>query len=1066
MTSALRLINSRRILCVTSFLSASLSLPAAEISPQERAFFENKIRPVLAEQCYKCHSAESKKLKGELQLDSKPGWMAGGESGAIIVPGKPAESLLMSALHYDKFEMPPKKKLPAEVIKDFESWIAMGAPDPRTEAVTRQTKTEKEAFDLAERKEIWSLQPLAKVGLPSVKGDDWVRTDSDRFVLAEIEMKGWSPAAPATRTSWLRRVTYDLTGLPPTPKEVQDFLADQSPEAHEKVVDRLLASNHFGEQWARHWMDLVRYAETKAFEADYPMPNAFHYRDYLIRSFNSDVPYNQMLMEAIAGDLLEPRINSESGINESVIGPGYLYLTDGQHGPPDIHSDEARIFDDMIDVVGKAFLSQTVACARCHDHKFDAITTKDYYSLYGVISSSRIDYANINPPKKQDELHGKLTKQKTEIRKALAGILADDLKSVRTDLSAALAKKAESPQQKRWATALEKKPNAITQSLHALLSAPDEATIATRWKELQSGAKASPNEGAIGGLTRDSFGEWIASGRSFEAKPLPPGDFIVPHEGDQALRIFGGGRPTAGHLSSRFAGALRSPDFTIAGDNVRVRVRGKNVRVSLYVRHYELIGRGPTTGGTTKVLSSDGWVEHSFNTKLWHGERAYMEIQQNGGQINFNWGIGGHAEDAWAMLDTATNNTPLPPLPAPGTAWLIEGAAPKSPALLLHHLAARIESLAVAWGKETLSVAQGDLLEGLHQAGVFDFKIDRSAALQLAVNAHRKLHSEVPHPTYVRSLSDGHGIDEPVYIRGSHKNLSKGSNPRHFLDGINGDPFDEKGSGRMAWARSLVDRDNPLTARVITNRIWHHLFGRGIVASVDDFGHMGDQPSHPELLDHLAQDFIAEGWSMKGTIRKLVLSSTYRMSTQGNAKAIEADPNNIFLQRMPVRRLQAESIRDTVLAVSGQLDPKLFGPSAGGDGGNRRSVYIQLKRRYMPEFLMTFGMPNATETFGRRNITASPTQALAMMNSPFVWKAAEQWSNRITADGEKTFAERVDLVHQQAFGRSATEDELEWARGFLEDHKITDEAAAARNKALWKDLCHTMLNRKELIYVY
>lgn len=1036
----------------------SLTSQAEEITPQQLEFFEKKIRPVLSQHCYECHSADAKKLKGELQLDSKPAWQAGGESGPVIVPGKPGESLLITALKYEDFvEMPPKKKLPPEVIKDFEEWISMGAPDPRTSRKDH-TKDEEEVFDLTARQKIWSLQPVREPKVPSVAQKDWARGDHDRFVLAELEKKEWKPADPATRTSWIRRVTFDLTGLPPKPEEVTAFLADESEEAFEKVVDRLLASNHFGEQWARHWMDLVRYGETKAFEADYPMPNAFHYRDYLIRSFNDDVPYNQLLKEAIAGDLLEPRVNKETGINESVIGPGYLYLTDGQHGPPDIHQDEARIFDDMIDVVGKAFLGQTIACARCHDHKFDAITTRDYYSLYGLISSSRIDYANINPPAKQEEAQKKLTEQKAKIKDSLALILAMDLQSAREDLIAVRDGKAKSLLQKRWAEALKNKPNDVLRTLDSLLK-PNAHEA--HWKNLQKTNEAKPS---FGDLTRDTFGSWIASGRSFGSKPREAGDFIVHPGGDQVVQTFTNGRPAAGNLTSRFAGAFRSPDFTIE-DDVAVRVRGKNVRVSLYVRHYELIGRGPTTGGTTKVLNSDGWVEHRFGTRLWRGERAYIEVQQNGGQMNFNWSIGKHADGAYAILDAASTKGPLPPLPSGGQAWGIAGEAPASADAVLDHIAAQLKALPDAWKNDTLTSAQGDLLEGLHQAGVFNFKVDRSDSLKKNVTAYRKVQGEVPHPTYVRSLSDGHGIDEPVYIRGSHKNLSKKSNPRHFLDGIDGKPFQAKGSGRMEWAEALVKRDNPLTARVITNRIWHYLFGQGIVPSVDDFGYMGDKPSHPELLDHLAYEFMNDDWSMKRTIRKLVLSSTYRMSSKGSEVAIKEDPKNIYLQRMPVRRLQAESIRDTILAVSGQLDPKLFGPSMGGDGGNRRSVYIQLRRRYMPEFLMTFDMPNSTETFGRRNITASPAQSLALMNSPFVWKAAEQWANRIIG-GEGSFAERVDRVHQQAYGRKATEREQEWARSFLEDHNVKDETAAAKHREVWKDLCHTMLNRKELIYLY
>ncbi|MFT4546349.1 MAG: hypothetical protein ACI9UA_004414 [Pseudoalteromonas tetraodonis] len=1035
----------RNLLLFFTPFALAISLARAEApTAQQLEFFENKIRPVLADRCYKCHAADSEKLRGELLLDSRPGWEQGGESGAVIVPGHPEKSLLITALRYTEgLEMPPKSKLADPVIADFIEWIEMGAPDPRLEMKTRAAKAD-DPFDLEERKKIWSLQPVKLIEAPDVSNKDWPRGDHDRFVLAALEKKGWQPAAPATRQSWLRRVSFDLTGLPPAPQELRAFLDDQSPQAREKVVDRLLGSPHFGEQWARHWMDLVRYAETKAFEADYPMPNAYQYRDYLIRAFNADVPYDQLLREAVAGDLVEPRLNPNTGINESVIGPGYLYLTDGQHGPPDIHEDEARIFDDMIDVLGKAFLSKTVACARCHDHKFDAITAADYYSLYGIIAGSRIDYADINPPVQQEKLEEALTAQKVELRHALADVLAGDLKTMRADLQAVKAGKAQTEQQKRWQQALQqKKPNQVIMALNRLLDGRPNP---------EPPRKAPAAVERIGKLDWQTFGEWLPSGRAFGTAPRETGDFFVSGEGDgSAIQSFASARPAAGHLSSRFAGSLKSPDFVLAGDSVSIRVKGKNVRVSLYVRHYELLGRGPTTGGTTKVLNSDGWVEHRFNTKLWTGETAYIEVQQNGGQMEFNWSTGKHIDGAYAVVDSATNNTPLPPL--------------MDASVTLSEDLAMIESLPGDWSGDRLSVVQGEILASLFEAGVFDFSLGRSETLKQSVEKFRQLQREVPEPTYVRSLSDGPGMDVPVYIRGSHKNLSKAPNPRHFLDGIDNTPFEGSGSGRKQWAQALASKDNPLTARVMVNRIWHHLFGRGIVASVDDFGFMGDQPSHPELLDHLAAEFMDGGWSIKKTVRELVLSGTYGMSTAVSEASMHDDPDNLFLQHMPVRRLQAEAVRDTVLAVSGQLDPKLYGPSVAGEGGDRRSVYIQLKRRFMPDFLMTFDLPNSTETFGRRNITASPTQSLAMMNSGFVWKAAEQWAKQIAGAKEGSFAVRVDRAHQQAFGRAATETEIEWARGFLTDHQVS-ETGATKHAGLWRDFCHTMLNRKELIYVY
>jgi hypothetical protein len=1049
-----------RSTAILAVLAGSSVVATSEpITSQQLEFFENRIRPVLVENCYECHAASAKKLKGKLLLDSHWGWQQGGESGLVIIPGQPEDSLLLSALRYDKLEMPPKAKLPEAVIQDFETWIGMGAPDPREKKTP--TTSKEQPFDLAERQKWWSLQPIHDVMVPQVQRKDWPRTVYDRFVLAGLEERGWQPAPPAMRRSLLRRATYDLTGLPPTTVEVRDFIEAPLDGAYEKVVDRLLESPHFGEQWSRHWMDVVRYAETKAFEADYAMPNVFQYRDYLIRAFNEDIPYDQFVREAIAGDLIEPRINAITGINESVIGPGYLYLTTGQHGPLDVHSDEARIFDDMIDVIGKTFLGHTLACARCHDHKFDAITSKDYYSLYGVIASSRIDYADINSPTRQVEYRTRLREKKKEVRQALVQTFAEDMRSVRDDFIALQGGQATTPQQKRWSEALEKKPNDVMRALSTVLEAGNEAELNSSWEALRGVRVAK--EATLGNLTRTDFGRWISSGVSFESAPRPAGDFILAASGDHAVAAFMGGRPAAGHLASRFAGSLKSPMFSLEGDRVQVRVKGRNVRVSLYVRHYELIGKGPTTNGTTKVVNSDTWQTITFNTKLWIGEPAYVEVQHNGGEMRFDWSTDKHVDGAYAVVESAVHNAPLPPPVQAGPAWRIEGPAPNSREALLDHLATRVGELAEAWRKGKLTMAQNDLLMGLHGAGVLEFNITRSEALQLAVEAYRNIQLEIPSPTYVRSLSDGWGADEPVYIRGSHRNPSPEPNPRHFLHGIDGTPFKGEGSGRRQWAEALVAPDNPLVARVMVNRIWHHLFGRGIVASVDDFGHMGEEPSHPELLDYLSQSFVENGWSVKQLIRSLVLSSTYRMSSQASRASLRDDPKNTRLQQMPIRRLQAEAIRDTLLAVSGDLDRRLFGPSREGDGANRRSVYIRLRRRSMPEFLMTFDMPNASEPFGRRHVTSGPAQSLALMNGPQTWKAAEQWAQRVLSAGDKSFEKRIDLMHRQAFGRGASEAELRWARGLLADHGI-DETAAVKHH--WKGFCHTMLNRKELIYVH
>ena len=367
----------------------------ASFSQSDLSFFEKKIRPLLVERCHTCHSKKADTIEAGLRLDSRQAMIAGGETGPAIVPGNPEKSLLIESIHYGgTYEMPPDSKLPEEEINLLSQWIKLGAPWPAEAADAEVDVTEH--FSLQQRKkDHWCWQPLKSSSPPAVQDTLWPREFIDRFILGRLEQEGLKPATEANRNQWLRRVTFDLTGLPPTLDEIDHFLADRTPVAYERVVERLLASPRFGEHWARYWMDLIRYGETKAFAQDYSAPFVFRYRDYLIRAYNADVAYDQFIREALAGDLLEkPRLDPLDGGNESVMGPGFVYLTDGHHGPADIHADEARVFDTIIDTTSKAFLALTLSCCRCHDHKFDALSMQDYYSLYGVLASSRIDFAN------------------------------------------------------------------------------------------------------------------------------------------------------------------------------------------------------------------------------------------------------------------------------------------------------------------------------------------------------------------------------------------------------------------------------------------------------------------------------------------------------------------------------------------------------------------------------------------------------------------------------------------------------------------------------------------------
>ena len=1038
---------------------------ALEAAPEGHLFFEEKVRPILAEHCLKCHS-EEKKIKGGLLLDRKAGWEKGGDSGTVIVPGKPDKSLLMHMVRReaDYESMPPKSKLSDEEVAILGEWIAKGAPDPRDEAIGAQAPDD--GFDLEARKGWWSLQPVKKVDVPGVKNPEWARNDFDLFLLAKLDEKGWKPAEEAPAEQVFRRASVILTGLSPTPEDLTEFRADQEEGAYERAVDRLLASEHFGEQWARHWMDVVRYAETKAFEADYTMAYTWRYRDYLIRAFNEDVPFDQFTREAFAGDLLETsRLDPKTGFNESVIGPGFFLFTDGQHGPTDLHEDEARIFDGMIKTVGTAFHGLTIACARCHDHKFDAITDEDYYSLYGTLKSSRLHYANIAEALWNDERQRQLEKAGAEVTKAtlasarsqlghlpktIARVRAlaasDELRKTRELLS-----KLKAPERTKKLAVIRRDlteregAEVATWFLYFAMENDQELKGLRHW--LQHG-KEIPKGEAIG--PKFEY-QWIASGAGFSS--VEKGAFILNPDTPQVIVSGVGQGHVAGNLSARLDGTIRSQDFTLDGSPVEFWVKGKGAVAVLVIRNFELAGAGPTTSVLRKPITSDQWIKVRYPTTLWKGETAFLEVRHQGDLKTHLRGAqapGSPSDLAWVAVSNS--------LPNWNEAWQGETL-----------LDERIGNLL---SRSDLSPAEHEVLGGLFSKGLL--KVDQGDPAFAAMKALRQA---IDPPVYVRSLVDGDEHHEPIYIRGSHKSLSKAPNPRHFLDGLGGDRLSETGSGRLAWAEKVLAPENPLTARVRANRIWARVFGRGIVGSVDDFGKMGELPSHPELLDFLARDFVEERWSTKKLLRKLLTSSAFRMSSVPDSLSAQLDPDNKLLQHMPIRRMDAESIRDHILASSGTLKNDLYGrgvlpyvkdqpnsrakpPTGPLDGEGRRSIYIQVRRNFLPSFLRAFDFPPSTEPVGQRPITTVPAQSLALLNHPLVHEQSRKWAERILKS-EVSVEDRIKLLHRQAFAREARADEIIWAFGALEKFDVSVDQTAA-----WSSLCHLMMNRKEFLYVF
>ncbi len=575
-------------------------------------FFEKNVRPILATRCHGCHGPT--KQKGGLRLDARPAILSGGSTGPAIVPGNPGESLLVDAINYGgPVQMPPKSKLPPAEIATLTEWVKRGAPwgvdlSPKTNGVSAPTDAPRPGQltpeEYARRAQFWCFRPIRRISPPEVKGGIavWTRNPIDRFIQAAHSAQGLTAAPEADKRTLIRRLTFDLLGLPPMPADVAAFLADDSPDAYERLVERLLASPHYGERWARHWLDLVRYAETAGHEFDYDIPNAYRYRDYVIRAICADLPYNQLVVEHIAGDLLEnPRRHIADGFNESILGTGFYFLGEGTHSPVDVREDQMRRIDNQIDVISKTFLGLTVACARCHDHKFDAIRTNDYYALAGFLASSRYQQAFIDAP---ERAQSSLTRMR-----AVRAKIVETLRAAQASL-----------------------PQPIAKQLAVLTATCREGS--SHEKAKPASVHSATNEVVFEDFERDHYDGWSVTGNAFGDGPSRQGDVrleLLP----SAVRLVAvkPGVAHSGLLSDCAAGVLRSRTFTIEQRYILCRVAGQNGRLSVVVDGYEKI-RDPIYGGLTTRINQEqlGWI--AIDAGMWQGHSAYLEIA-DGAAVDF-----------------------------------------------------------------------------------------------------------------------------------------------------------------------------------------------------------------------------------------------------------------------------------------------------------------------------------------------------------------------------------------------------------------------------------------------
>ncbi|MGY8769872.1 MAG: PSD1 and planctomycete cytochrome C domain-containing protein [Pirellulales bacterium] len=1085
---------------------------SAKFSEVQLEFFEKEVRPLLIKRCYECHSSESEELAGGLLLDSRSAILTGGDSGASIEPGKPAESLIIDAINYGDNEMPPKSKMPKQEIATLTKWVEMGAPWPNEKAPI--SIHHKQGLDIAKLKsEHWSWNPLAHPEVPKVQNQAWARRDLDQFILAKLEENQMAPNAPADRNTLLRRLSYDLTGLPPTPEEIQAFADDQSDDALEKVVDRLLRSPRFGEQWGRHWLDLMRYAESRGHEFDADTPNAFQYRDYVIRALNADVPYNQFAIEHIAGDMLEnPRKNPEEGFNESVLGTGFWFLGEWIHSPVDIRQDEADRFDNMIDVMSKSFLGLTVACARCHDHKFDPIPQADYYAQFGFLQSSAYHQVRFDSLEQNQKVAESFAKLDRDTQQKAAQTVADHL----TIDQATIANKLPS-----WNEQIKLAAKDAKHPLHiwALYTANKEVSaekateinqqLKQSYQQKKDASEASWDnvQTVIDYRNLDPI-NWRSDGFAYGRGLRPANQFLFsedpanPIQGLSSqtsavrdarwneLNLSPGTQDDMGKIAKwkRAGRTLRTPTFTLNDGRIHYRVRGAG-RVFAVVDSHRLV-QGPLHNRVILQWNPDKENQERWITQdlqRYQGHNLHIEfVPFDNHPLEIIAVVEG--EKAPTLFESTPSEEFAIQLPSEKKDWNQKQLAVQ----LASYLLAAISDI-----QSNTNPSPGNSLRNqwvIENRNRFTPDPDQlNQQLADIANQHKAASEAVKKQAILNSRTapaiwDGSGVDEFVLIRGNSKNTGE-LTKRGMLTAIYEDRPDhgQNTSGRLQMAQRMMQPENPFASRVIVNRVWHHLTGRGIVPTVDNFGVLGEKPTHPELLDHLATTFIEEdNWSLKQMIRRIVLSQTYAMSSKPGGKEDELDPNVELLHRMRVRRLTGESIRDGILSVSGRLDTKMYGPgvpvhltqfmqgrgrpgkSGPIDGAGRRSIYITVRRNFLPPMMLTFDTPIPFTSIGRRTQSNVPAQSLILLNDPFVVEQAKLLGTKIAAEQQTPIDQRIRQLYLKSLSRNPITDEQEAAHEFLISqaklHGITEDAIAS-NAAVWGDLVHVLMNTKEFIFI-
>jgi hypothetical protein len=912
---------------------------AAPAEDAKLAFFEKTIRPILIKRCYECHSVESGKSKGGLLIDSREAILKGGDSGPALIAGNPDKSHLIDSVRYknEDLQMPPKGAMPAAEVKSLEEWVKMGAPDPREAISASSTKQHTpRVIDLAEGRKHWAFRPIASPPVPKADAANPI----DAFISEKLAEKGLALAAPADKRTLIRRTTFDLTGLPPTPQEVDAFLADHAPDAFAKVIDRLLRSPQYGEKWGRHWLDVARYSDSNGLDENIALGTAWRYRDYVVRAINADKPFDQFLTEQLAGDLLEaPDLATRQ---EHVTATAFLNLGAKVLAEPDKEKLAMDVIDEQIDVMGRAFMGLTLGCTRCHDHKFDPIPQDDYYALAAIFKSTQSFSA--------DRIGALNTSYEAPM-----GSLDDFAAVISSERILKDQKAAVSKAESTAITALRKE---VREHAVDYLMAAAKLPVAPTLSQVRPVAEPL-------GLRAHILLNCRVYLAANETLPL----FKLWQD---ALKSTGDVQPLRGYYTAIFAAAEKIT---------------------------------PAPKAKAKAKSAD-----QPEDSLLHQARA--------------------------ALDAPAGFLALPPEPI---------------ILFPKDVADKVRAL-----KDTMMTTESNLPD---------------LPTTLAVADASKILQELP-----------------IHIRGSHLALGKPV-PRGFIQvaqaSLKTKPqFPADHSGRLELARWLASPEHPLTSRVMANRIWSWHFRQGIVPTTDNFGLLGQQPTHPALLDWLARWFTTNGWSLKDMHRLIMSSRTYQQSSATTAQGDAADPEDLLLHHFPVRRLEAEEIRDALLSVAGSLDNTIGGktiPRRNREfvfnhtskdltsyGSTRRALYMPIIRNNLYDLFQQFDYPDPSTSTGLRHSSVVSPQALLLMNSDLATNAAQSLATRLlklSADKET----RLRAAYRLAFAREATPEDLRRAENYLTaaDAALnsSQQDSDKREQESWTLLCQALMMSNEFIYL-